>query len=104
MNESDWKTFKLIKDEALSVFCTRALDDAQDAISDTTKPAHDRYLLLHKLVQNHYKEMTSVFNDHSRSNALLQLTAIRAHGLVDESMLAELSSEVRDRTDPKRFT
>jgi hypothetical protein len=47
--------------------------------------------------------MSLIFDDHSRSNAPMQLTAIRAKGLADESLLAELSDEFREQTDPKRF-
>jgi hypothetical protein len=103
MKESDWKKFKIIKEMAIERFCTRVLDEFAEVISNTDEHVHNRYLLLYKLVQNRDKEMSLIFDHHSRSRATLQLTAIRAHGLVDESLLAELSNELREQTDPKRF-
>ncbi|MBN8238547.1 hypothetical protein [Marinobacter nauticus] len=103
MKESDWKKFKVIKERAIERFCTQALDEFGEVISNTDEHVHNRYLLLYKLVQNRDKEMSLIFDDHSRSNAPMQLTAIRAKGLADESLLAELSDEFREQTDPKRF-
>ncbi len=103
MTESDWKKFKAIKEKAIEQFCTKALDEFEEVISNTDEHVHNRYLLLYKLVQNRDKEMSLIFDDHSRSKAPMQLTTIRANGLADESMLAELSDEFREQTDPKRF-
>ncbi|MFM2484334.1 hypothetical protein [Celerinatantimonas yamalensis] len=103
MKESDWKTFKIIKKKAIEQFCTRALDEFETVISDTNEPVHNRYLLLYKLVQNRDKEMSFIFDNHSQSNARMQLTMIRANGLADGSLLVELSDEFREQTDPKRL-
>lgn len=103
MKEIDWKKFKVIKEKAMEQFCARALDEFEEVIANTDEHVHNRYLLLYELVQNRNKEMSLLFDDHSRSKAPMQLTAIRAHGLADQSLLAELSEEFRQQTDPKRF-
>lgn len=104
MKESDWKKFKVIKERAIERFCNRALEEFGEVISNTDQHVHNRYLLLYKLVQNRDKEMSLIFDDHSRSKAFLQLTAMRSNDLVDESELAELSDEFRNQTDPKRYS
>lgn len=103
MKESDWKKFKMIKEKAIERFCSQALEEFGEVISNTEEHVHNRYLLLYKLVHNRDKEMSRIFDDHSRSKAPIQLTAIRANGLADESLLAELSEEFREQTDPKRY-
>jgi hypothetical protein len=103
MKESDWQKFKVIKEKAIERFCTQALNEFEETISNTGESAHDRYLQLYKLVRNRDKEMALIFDGHSRSKAPIQLMVIRSHGLTDEVLLAELSDELRDQTDPKHF-
>lgn len=103
MNENDWKKFKVIKEKAIEQFCAQVLDEFEKVISNTDEHVHNRYLLLYKLVQNRDKEMALIFDGHSRSKAPIQLIAIRARGLADESLIAELSDEFREQTDPKRL-
>jgi len=103
VKESDWKVFTKIKDKAIEKFCSEALDESQEVISDQSEHVHNRYLLLYKLLQNKDKKLALLFDGHSRSKAWLQLIAIRAEGFADEDLLAELSDEFREETDPKKF-
>lgn len=103
MKESDWKTFKVIKEKAIERFCSQALAEFSETISNTDETVHDRYLLLYKLVHDRDKEMSRLFDGHSRSKALMQLIAIRANGLADDSLVADLSDEFQEQTDPKRM-
>lgn len=57
MKESDWKIFKQIKDKAIELFCSRALEEFEEAIKDPETSAHERYLLLYRLVDNSDKPM-----------------------------------------------
>lgn len=100
MKESDWKVFIKIKDKAIEKYCTLALAESQEVISDTKEHVHNRYLLLYKLLQNSNKKMALIFDGHSRSKASIQLIAIRSEDLADETLLFKLSNEFRDKTDP----
>ena len=100
MKESDWKIFKQIKEKAIERFCVESLEEFQEVIMDQTENAHNRYLLLYKLVQNRDKRMQLLFDNHSRSKALIQLLAIRAEGLADDTLLSKLSDEFLKKTDP----
>jgi hypothetical protein len=100
MKESDWKIFKEIKEKAIEKYCALALDEFKEAITDQSEHVHNRYLLLYKLVQNRDKQMALLFDDHSRSKATLQLIAIRGENLAEEELLAKLSDEFREQTDP----
>ncbi|GGD65938.1 hypothetical protein [Lacimicrobium alkaliphilum] len=103
MKESDWKKFKIIKEKAIERFCTETLEEFGQIISNSEEHIHNRYLQLYTQVQDRNKEMARIFDGHSRNNAWCQLIAMRARGLADESLLAELSEEFLQQTDPKRF-
>ena len=102
MKESDWKVFTAIKDKAIEQYCTVALEETQEVVSDHKKHVHERYLFLYKLLQNSNKKMALLFDGHSRSKAWIQLIAIRSEGLADEALLSKLSDEFREKTDPEK--
>lgn len=100
MNESDWKIFKQIKEKAIEQYCSMCLAEFREVIDDESKHVHDRYLLNYKMVDNRNRQMSLLFDGHSRSKAWLQLLAIRGEGLADEDLLSKLTDEFRDKTDP----
>lgn len=103
IKESDWKIFKKLKERAIDLFCSRALEEFEEVIINKEEHVHNRYLLLYKLVRNRDKQMQLIFGDHSRSKAPLQLLAIRGEGLADEKLLNKLSEELLQATDPKQL-
>jgi len=103
MTESDWKIFKQIKAKAIELFCTRALAEFEEIIKNENDNAHNRYLLLCKIIQSRDETMQLLFDGHSRSRALLQLIAIRGEGLADEALLGKLSEDTLHNTDPERL-
>ncbi len=58
--------------------------------------AHQRDLDLLKIIELRDREMTSIFNDRRRSNALTMLAQIRAAGLLTEDEFSRLSREARN--------
>jgi len=103
MKESDWKKFKRIKEKAIERFCGQALEEFEKLISDRELGVHERYLRLYKQVRDRNKEMSRIFDGHSRSHAPLQLTLIRSRELAPEALLAELSDELLEQTKPNLF-
>jgi len=71
----------------------------------TTQPVstHDRYLHLYELVQNKNKEISLLFDGHSRSKANIQLFSIRMKNLAEAKLINQLSDEFQDSTDPEKF-
>ncbi|WP_037071253.1 hypothetical protein [Psychromonas arctica] len=102
MKESDWKVFKSIKEIAIEKYCNLVLEASQALISKQDESAHNKYLLIYKLLQNRDEKMAVLFDGHSRSRAWSQLLAIRSEGLADQTLLTELSDEFREATDPSR--
>lgn len=102
MKESDWKTFKKIKEKAVEKFYQNALADFSEIIHDNNEPHHSRYLKLCQSVQESDEELGLIFDGLSRSRASQQLLAMRSRGLADETLLQELSEEFLHRTDPEK--
>lgn len=100
MTEKDWKIFKKIKEQAIELFCRNSLNEFREAMEDESQSAHNRYLYNYKLVENRDKQMSVLFDGHSRSRAPIQLIAIRGEGLANETLVAKLSDELRKQTDP----
>ena len=103
IKESDWKIFKKIKENAITLFCDRVLQEFDEVINNSGENPHNKYLFLYKLFQSRDKQMQILFDGHSRSKAILQLIAIRGEGLADEELLNKLSTELLMQTDPDRF-
>ena len=100
IKESDWKIFKSIREQAIEKYCERCLSEFQEVI-DRKETAHNRYLLMYRIVENLDKKMELIFQNLSRSKAVLELMAIRAQNLADESLVSKLSLELQEHTDPK---
>ena len=100
MKESDWKIFTKIKEQALDEFCLRSLAEFQEIIDDKSKTPHERYLLNYRLVKNRDKKMGIYFDGHSRSNAWLQLLAMRGEGIANEELVAEMTEDFQRQTTP----
>lgn len=103
MKESDWKIFKQIKEDAIEQFCNKALSEYQDIIKSKKEKSQETYLFLYRSVIDRDKKMALLFDGHSRSIAFIQLLAIRAEGLADETLLNKLSEEFLHETDPTRI-
>ncbi len=93
MKESDWKIFKQIKEKAIETFCNNALTQYEKIIKNKNGNSYEIYMYLYKSVIDTDKQMALLFDGQSRSKAALQLLAIRAEGLADETLLKKLSDE-----------
>ena len=98
--ESDWKIFKVIKQQALEEYCRHTLAEAQRIISDSSASSHDGYLELYRHIQKCDKQLGNAFDPHSRSRAPMQLMLLRKLGLVPNEALSKLSAEMQESTKP----
>ncbi len=103
MKKSDWIIFTQIKDKAIEKFCSLCLSEFREIIDDQDKHIHERYLLNYELVKNRNKQMSLIFDGHSRSKATLQLLAIRGESLADEELVSKLTDQFREDTDPTKL-
>src|SRR3970040_2710653 len=85
--ESDWKTFRSLREIALARFCERVLGEIGTIASPGATSSHDRYLKIYRLIDNRDEELARAFNDPRRSRAILQLAAINSYGLLSKEYL-----------------
>jgi hypothetical protein len=96
ISEPDWKIFRQLHQVALERYCENILDDAQQALSDPSGTAHERYLVLYRLMEKRNKEVARIFNDFRRSTALQYLAVIQAEHLLTEEEMSRFSPETRE--------
>lgn len=89
--ESDWKTFKVLRERALARLCDQILSDVATTIADETVSSHDRYLRVYSQVRNHDREIAQLFDGYSRSRALFQLALMQSHDLLTPEELSRFS-------------
>jgi hypothetical protein len=99
IKESDWKIFRELRELALDRFCKRVLDEINRAASDPKKTAHQRYLVIYKLIHKRDDELAFAFNSPRRSVALEQIAAMHSRGLFAADEFARFSPELRERVE-----
>jgi hypothetical protein len=93
--ESDWKTFRAIREAARERFCDRLLSEVASVISDPGKCAYDRYHAIQVILSNRQREMADAFDDLRRSTALLRLATFCSLALLTRDEFARFSPETR---------
>ncbi len=94
--ESDWRVFRKLREVALERFCERVLGEIGEIAAGTATSYHQRYLEIFKLVDRRDDELARAFNDSRRSTALLQLAAIRSHGLITDEELSSFTAATQE--------
>lgn len=104
--ESDWKVFRELRQHAIERFCKGTLEQVQTILNDGSRSHHNRYLDVFRLLQSRDDELAHAFNDARRSRMLVQLVAIRAHGLLEPDELERFTQRTRAAIEAlaKEFT
>ena len=97
--EADWKALRRIHPLALERYCERVLAEIERVTHDSTQSTHQRYLEIFKIIEQRDREMSSIFNDPKRSNALTMLARFRAAGMLTEEEFSRLSPETRSAVE-----
>ena len=93
--ESDWKIFRELREVALERFCKRVLAELEPLRLHTSRSHHERYLDVFRLLQERDDELAHAFNNPRRSQMIVQLAAIHAHGLLEPEELARFTPQTR---------
>jgi len=93
ISEKEWKAFKKIKAKAVDQFCQSVLDETTLLCTQPDKTTHERYLEVWGLIQKRNREMSQIFDGHSRSKAIVQLRMMRQMGLVNDDELQVFDAE-----------
>lgn len=96
IKESDWKIFRQLHTVALERLCQQILSEVEHISAGRASSAHQKYLKIYELLQRRDKEVAELFDDFRRSTALIQLTNIKARGLLTEEEFLRFSEETRN--------
>ena len=99
IKESDWKTFRKLRELALDRYCQRVLKDVQQLLGNRDDSNHERYLKLWALLQDRDETIAIAFNNPRRSNAFVQLVNIVAEDLLTTAELSQFSEDLRERIE-----
>lgn len=99
IKESDWKTFRKLRELALERYCQRVIKDVQQVIANSHASNHERYLKLWALLQGRDETIAVTFNDPRRSTAFVQLVNIVAEELLTRTELNQFSEDLRERIE-----
>jgi hypothetical protein len=69
---------------ALEHYCERVLAEIERVTHNSAQSTHQRYLEIFQIVEQRDREISIIFNDPKRSNALTMLARIRAAGMLTE--------------------
>ena len=94
--ESDWRTFRNLRELALERFCKRVLDQARSLLKPGPETHHERYLDLFELLGTRNDRMASMFDNPRRSRMIAQLAAIIADGLLEPQELEQFTARTRE--------
>jgi hypothetical protein len=96
VSEADWRIFREIRGRALEAFAEQVLREVDAICSDQTRGAHERYLEVHRLLDERDRSLAKAFDHVSRSRMLEHLAAMSLLGLVSAEDLADLSPETQE--------
>ena len=94
--ERDWKCLRVLHQVALERYCARVLDESRVILADEPGSAHDRYLRLHRLLEERNQSLAAAFDDMRRSMAIPRLAALVNLAVITEEELGTLSAQTRD--------
>ena len=94
--ESDWKILRELKTLALDRFCRRTLDVVARLSTEPGKSDHQRYLAVYKHIHRRDDDIAAIFNEMTRSRAVLKLCSMRMHDLLTDDEFARFSEETRE--------
>jgi hypothetical protein len=93
--EDDWKKLRALKDDALNLACERIFEQIEKVAGQRKGKEHQAYVELWRMIEKEDREISAMFDDLKRSDAIYKLAAWRRNGVISEDTLTEFSDETR---------
>jgi len=91
--ESDWKKLRSMKGDVLSVACARIFEKVDGILNEREGKEHSAYLKLWKLINQEDREISLMFDELRRSNAIEKLAAWKRNGVISDESFSEFTNE-----------
>ncbi len=93
--EKDWKQLRALEDVMLKTACDRVFEKIEKISKARKGNEHESYLKVWKLIQKEDDEISIMFDDLRRSNALMKLAAWRRNRLLSDQELAQFTAKTQ---------
>jgi hypothetical protein len=97
--EKDWKKLRALKEAALNIACERIFNKVSAVIESRGAESHKYYLKLWKIMKEEDKEISLMFDDLRRSNAIFKFARWKRNGILSGEDFEELTEETKKRID-----
>ncbi len=97
--ERDWKVLRAFKDRAINIACERILGKVEKTIDSRGADSHKCYLKLWKILQEEDQEISLMFDDVKRSNAIFKLAMWKKNGILPVEYFEQLTEETQQRIE-----
>ena len=93
--ESDWKKLRKIKDNMLNTSCRNIFQKIDGISKKIDGREHEAYLELWKLLNKEDKDISIMFDDLKRSNAVQKLSAWKQKGIISNEQISGFTDETQ---------
>jgi hypothetical protein len=93
--ESDWKKIRALKDRMLNIACERIFERIAEIMEERKGKEYHAYLQLWQLMKEQDREISIMFDDLKRSNAIHKLAAWKHNKVISEKSFADFSVETQ---------
>ncbi|HUO10313.1 MAG TPA: hypothetical protein VM008_18550 [Phycisphaerae bacterium] len=100
IRESDWKVLRGLTDVAMERFFVETLREAEEKLRDTGGDSRERFWRVHSMMLERRKEAAELFDNLSRSKAIIRLMMMRSRGLITDDEMKKFSPDLAARIDP----
>ena len=93
--ESDWKKLRAMKGAVLNFACERIFEKTEKITRERKGKEHEAYLKLWELMKEEDREISVMFDDLKRSNAIHKLAAWKRNGVISNESFSEFTDETQ---------
>ena len=93
--ESDWKKLRAMKGDVLKFACERIFEKIEALTREQKGKEHEAYLKLWKLIKKEDREISLMFDDLKRSNAIQKLAAWKRNAVISNERFSKFSDETQ---------
>lgn len=95
--EKDWKYLRKIQNDLLNKACNKIFFEIDSLLKERKANDHGTYLRLWDILRKKDRELSEMFDDLKRSNALLKITNMLDYGVLTEEQLMNFSNSTREK-------
>lgn len=97
IREKDWKLVRDLQGDVLNTACDRIMQKVEALAKSRGSENHKSYNKLWKLMKQEDEQISLMFHDFKRSNAVFKLAMWKKNDLLSDKVFDSLTEETRER-------